>query len=420
MRISLMCAVGLSLVTCAHAAVGKPPPVSAELRRELDRYNMTYGECARPSKAGNVVVRWALFRPQASSLKLPVLVFFPGLGELGPDPARMFGNRGIFNLVTSPDFQKKRPCVFVALQTESGVERHCLAAGRAEPSLAALQAALDEALSTLGSLRIDRERIYLTGLSAGGGACCSMICAYPGRFAGAMPVSAVIHPELLSPSTSENIWMMYNSGEYNGIRQFVDFDALSREMASRGGDFRVAEFTGQGHNAWDNAWREEAAWDWLFSKRARPTGCRTARVGTSAQRTAGAKPRASAPDRTKWKCSASASAESDFSQPRFGADGLAATMYRSSEAAKKGDWWQVEFDSPRKGAMRLHTGDDRGRCRVLRGSVLLSSDGRHWTKAAAVRDGTASFRVDRAVKCVRLQVDAPQEEQFAVRELDVQ
>ena len=409
--VELAVTAAVAAMSCCALADRAGIAQSAELKRELDRYGMTCGECRREAGRRSVTVRWAAFSPKATSQKLPVLVFLPGLGELGPDLAKLFRNRGIFDLVTSREFQKRHPCVFVALQTESGVERHCFEAGRPELSLSAMWDALGEALSHAGGRRIDRERIYLTGLSAGGGACCSMMCAYPGRFAAAIPVAGVILPELISRSNPENIWMMYNSGELNRARTHIDFDALSREMAARGGDFRIGELPGAGHNAWDAAWREEAAWDWMFSKRAQ----------SSARRGVASRPARTVrnPPRTEWKCSASAVAESAVSQPRFGADGLDGTVYRSASAAKKGDWWQVEFPVPVSGAIRISTGDGKGKCRVVRGTAMVSSDGRHWTKAVAVRDGTASFRLARSAKFVRLVVDANQPSPLVVRELEL-
>jgi len=207
---------------------------------------MTYGEYTKATDVEPVTVRWAMYKPRATSQKLPVLVFLPGLGELGPDPSRLFGCHSIFDIATSPDFQRRHPCVFLALQTDAGVDRQCHMANCAGPSLAALNGAIDDALSKLGSLRVDRSRIYLTGLSAGGGACCSMVCAYPGRFAAALPIAGVILPGLLSKTSPENIWMLYNSGELDSFRKAIDLDAISRDMSARGGEFRVGELTGEG------------------------------------------------------------------------------------------------------------------------------------------------------------------------------
>ena len=395
-----------ALALPALAAQKDCPVQDAALKRELDRYKMTCGKCSRTTCGEDVTVRWTMFKPGATSQKLPVLVFLPGLGELGPDLSRLFRNRGIFDLVTSPGFQKRHPCVFVALQTETGVERHYLAKGCVAPSLAAMSAALDEALSKAGNVRIDRDRIYLTGLSAGGGACCSMVCAYPGRFAAAFPIAGLICPKLLSDTVPENIYLMYNSAELARMRKYVDFDSLSREMAARGGDIRVGELTGKGHNAWDAAWREEAAWNWLFSKRARAPAVAAGQPAKQASR-------------AEWKCSASVSPESDGTQPRFGADGLAGTAFRSVSSAKKGDWWQVEFPAPTRGSIKIVTGDELGRFKVARGSAMVSSDGEHWSKAVAVRDGAASLRADRSIRFVRLTVDANQSSPLAVRELEL-
>jgi len=410
-----MLSFALAAGMCCGAIAGKDGAgQSAELKRELDRYGMVSGECRREGGGNSVTVRWAAFRPKSPSHRLPVLVFMPGLGELGPDLANLFRNRGLFDLVTSPAFQKRHPCVLVALQTEAGVERNCLEAGRPELSLSTMWDALREAVAKVGKHKIDSERIYLTGLSAGGGACCSMMCAYPGRFAAALPVAGAIIPSLFSKTKPENIWMMYNSGELERARNFVDFDAMSREMAARGGEFRVGELTGAGHNAWDAAWREDAAWDWLFSKRARPLGANVSRA-----RPVAPVRNVRHPPRDEWKCSASAVAESAVSQPRFGADGLESTVYRSASAAKKGEWWQVEFPTPVRGSIRISTGDSKGKSKVIRGTAMVSSDGRHWTKAVAVRDGTASFRADRSVAFVRLVVDANQTSPLVVREFEL-
>ena len=44
-------------------------------------------------------------------------------------------------------------------------------------------------------------------------------------------------------------------------------DAFADKVRKQGGDFRIGTFPNEGHNAWDAAWKEDAMWDWMFSKR---------------------------------------------------------------------------------------------------------------------------------------------------------
>ncbi len=79
----------------------------------------------------------------------------------------------------------------------------------------------------------------------------------------------------------------------------------------------------------------------------------------------------------------------------------------------------MEFPTPMRGAFSIATGDQRGKDAVVRGSASVSSDGRHWTRVVAVRDGKASFRTDRGIRFVRLAVEADQRSPLVVREIEL-
>lgn len=103
---------------------------------------------------------------------------------------------------------------------------------------------------------------------------------------------------------------------------------MERIVRAGGGDFRRSTFPDRGHDAWSKAWREDAVWDWMFSKRA------DGRAGASA-----------APP-LKAVCTANVPGADDAHGPDRAADGLDATCYVSRDPVSRGDWWMAEFAVP--------------------------------------------------------------------------
>lgn len=120
------------------------------------------------------------------------------------------------------------------------------------------------------SLRIDNRRIYLTGLSLGGGGVWSVATAYPSVFAAILPIcSGYNATSSASKIASENIatWGFHGDKDYT-----VSYTVTQKMINAINGctpkPSPLAKFTifpGMGHIIWDKVYKETSALNWLLS-----------------------------------------------------------------------------------------------------------------------------------------------------------
>ena len=386
----------------AAPATGRigPYPDRRGIRADLRRYGLEAGVCSAPDgrRVSFLLRRAKVPRPA------PLLLYLPGSGEVGADLSRQFAQQTIFGRVCSLEFQARHPCHFLALSPPDGVTTLLGGEpGRPTADQRLLMSAVDAVIASLKRPPVDTNRLYATGLSFGGNGVYALASRLPGRFAAILPVAALPPDgEPPPPGRPTACWHFYNEGDYRraGIAaaRLDEFAALVRRT---GGDFRMGVYPDRGHDAWSKAWREDAAWDWMFSKRA----------------DGGAQPSAPPP---KAVCTASVPGADDAHGPDRAADGLDATCYVSRDPVSRGDWWMAEFAAPVTGRMIVLTGTREGRGRLTSGFVEVSSDGGNWTRAGKVqrRTGTAAFDAE-GVRFLRVLPEPPRPEVLTLREVRI-
>lgn len=393
---------------------------SDKLRPDLDRYGLltgTFIQAALEDPATTNRLAYLLYKPKGGG-KVPLLLFVPGSGEMGFDLSRQFRQRTIFEKVTSAEFQKKHPCFLLVISPPEDCPDLCgygldMKPGKYQrPFLAALSAIIRAQKAPA----VDTDRIYAAGLSMGGRSIYGLSFVAPHLFAACVPVSSgVFSPEDVREERPGNWWHLYNEGDYarhpDSIPRLEAFAARVREL---GGDFRIGTYPAEGHNAWDAAWREDALWDWLFSKslaNERPAavgGVRPAKERKSDRALAG-----------KVVCTASKAGADAKRGPERAADGLDATAYVSAVPMEAGDWWMCEFKEPVTGRIRVQTGLVDGTRRLSRGHVEVSKDGKLWSRAASVsqKTGEASFQQRDPIRFVKLLAEPRSPEILTLREM---
>lgn len=444
-HVSLICVAGVLLfsplaLTNSQAAPGwrmEPVKATPELRQSLSRYNLTAGRYVQPTAGSPSAeegrrrfqrvmgrpfpdsVSWLLFKPKGNSAKsVPLVVFLPGAGELGDDLTRQFHQHAIFERVTSKDFQSRHPCYLLALSPAPMTSTY-LDGEPGEPS--ALQdllvGAISAMASTYSSPSIDKTRIYATGLSLGGEGVYGLAIAFPNFFAAGMPVAAAPPPVHYLPKDKPlRFWHFYNDGDYagRGLDAGV-LDDVREKIEASGGEFRIGIYPASGHNAWDAAWREEAAWDWMFAQQSGKKPPDNVKV-ISGRRDAPADTTSSRP-----VCTASCPGRDEKSAPERAADGLEGTAYVSEKPVGKGAWLQVEYPNGISGRLLVKTGFTDGRNRLMRGRVVTSVDGKSWNPCGHVsrETGECSATLRYRVRFIRIMVDTDVPQAFVVREIAV-
>jgi predicted peptidase len=225
---------------------------------------------------GEVTTRFMLFAPKdykADGKKWPLMLFLHGLGECSNDDLSRVKIHGPANLVDSrPDF----PFVLVTPQApppadyKEGVKRTpeeiiALAAKTWNPK--ELIQLVDHVMS---QLNIDRDRVYVTGLSMGGFGTWRLAATYPDRFAAAVPICGGGEPEKMADALSRvPIWA------FHGAKDPVVKLTWSQEMVDAvkhaGGDVKLTVYPEGQHDSWKPTYNNQEVYDWLLAHRLRPT-----------------------------------------------------------------------------------------------------------------------------------------------------
>lgn len=202
----------------------------------------------------------------------PLVVFFHGAGERGNDNRYQFFR---FNPVA---FWETNPCYVLAPQCPSrlasgsdsgavwvltpfGAPSHSM---RKEPQWP-LQLAMEVLDKTVAENSIDKDRIYVTGLSMGGFATWEIIQREPQKFAAAIPVCGGGDPAYADRLNKMPLWVFHGSADSTVLPQ------RSRDMVAAikkaGGNVIYTEYPGVGHGSWSKVYPDQAIWDWLFEQR---------------------------------------------------------------------------------------------------------------------------------------------------------
>ncbi|RKN76892.1 alpha/beta hydrolase [Ulvibacterium marinum] len=119
--------------------------------------------------------------------------------------------------------------------------------------------------SIVGNNRVDRNRIYLTGLSRGGGAAWEMAVQYPKKFA-AMAVVCGMTPVPYASWIDRKmpIWVFH--GEEDKSIPISESENMVKALKKMGYDIRFTRYPGVGHNSWIQAYSTEELYDWFMEQ----------------------------------------------------------------------------------------------------------------------------------------------------------
>lgn len=113
---------------------------------------------------------------------------------------------------------------------------------------------------------IDRNRIYIGGLSMGGHGTWSALANYSGRFAAGFPICGKGSPSMAPRMATIPIWVFH--GDADNTVPVERSREMVRALRKAGGNPVYTEFPGVGHNSWDPALDENPfVYDWIFSQR---------------------------------------------------------------------------------------------------------------------------------------------------------
>ena len=232
-----------------------PAKVMAEGREEMGKEELGY--------------RWI----RTGESKSPsLLLFLHGAGERGDDNQAQL-RHGVGDLLKWLEKEKKN-CVVIAPQCPRGVwwGNHVGNFKDAEGLKMGVKATpqLETVLKVVEKLakqeKVDRKRIYITGLSMGGYGTFEAIARKPKMFAAAIPVCGGGDWRTAKNFKDLPIWVFH--GDADGVVPVAMSRRMVKALKEAGGNPKLTEYPGVGHDSWSATYRDGEVWKWLFTQKA--------------------------------------------------------------------------------------------------------------------------------------------------------
>ncbi|MET1260726.1 PHB depolymerase family esterase [Flagellimonas sp. DF-77] len=114
----------------------------------------------------------------------------------------------------------------------------------------------------VSSNRVDTDKIYLTGLSRGGSAAWNLAVQYPETFA-ALAVVCGMAPAPYAHWLDKDmpIWVFH--GDEDPVIPVSESDVMVAKLRGMGFDVRYSRYEGVGHNSWEQAYTNDALYEWM-------------------------------------------------------------------------------------------------------------------------------------------------------------
>ena len=231
----------------------------------------------RAVSLGGVTYRYQVFLPAKFDphKKWPVVLFLHGAGERG-DNGLLQTDVGLGHVIRN----STRDWLFLVVMPQCRTNRYWTDPTMQAQALAALEHSVTE-------FKVDRERIYLTGISMGGYGTWDLAAKYPGKFAAyvvlcggirgpegfqELHVGLVDDPNVADPyaETARRIgktpvWIFH--GDADPAVPVEESRKMAQALERAGANVRYTEYPGVGHNSWDKAYAEPGLFEWLLRQK---------------------------------------------------------------------------------------------------------------------------------------------------------
>ena len=183
--------------------------------------------------------------------KWPTILFLHGMGERGDD-LELVKIHGIPKIVDSKkDFQ------FIAISPQCPIDF----VWRDEEMLIALESLL---LKIIKNFRVDKSRLYVTGLSMGGRGTWAIAAYRPDLFAAAAPICGGGDPTTASRLTKLPFWVF--QGALDEVHFPKESEIMIKSLKNKGGEVRYTLYPELHHDSWTITYDNSELYKWFLSK----------------------------------------------------------------------------------------------------------------------------------------------------------
>ncbi len=229
--------IAISLCVLGHPMAGEQSPEEFKGHVSIDvgyRYLLSLPDGYEP----------------AAARKWPLIVFLHGAGERGTD-LELVKKHGPPKLIAAG---RKFEAIVASLQCPAGQiwNTH------------GIKALTDHLVSTL---KVDADRVYLTGLSMGGFATWELALDHPETFAAIVPICGGAGVRFIMADRIRKlpVWI------FHGAKDPVVEPAYSKKMfdvlTRIGGNVKLTMYPDAQHDSWTAAYADPELWKWLLAQK---------------------------------------------------------------------------------------------------------------------------------------------------------
>lgn len=202
------------------------------------------------NRAVKVTMKYLLYLPKGYEQKSawPLVLFLHGAGERG-DNLEIVKQHGLPILIAEG---KQFPFIVVAPQCPASQSWETFE----------LTALLDEIVE---KYKVDRDRIYVTGLSMGGFATWALAARTPNRFAAILPICGRGDPSQAKRMIHIPVWAFHGAKDplvpLNMSQKMVD------ALKKNGGNAKLTVYPEAGHDSWTETYANPQIYEWLLEQK---------------------------------------------------------------------------------------------------------------------------------------------------------
>lgn len=186
---------------------------------------------------------------ESSDKPWPLILFLHGAGESGQDLSKVKTHGPPKLIARGKDF----PFIVVSPQSQGmgwNVE--------------GLNGLLDEVMS---KYRVDKDRVYLTGMSMGGGGTWSLAAAHPERFAAIAPICGAMRSPDGGKSMAAKIkdlpiWVFH--GAKDTTVPIARSEEMVKSLKDLGADVKFTVYPDAGHDSWTETYNNPELYTWFL------------------------------------------------------------------------------------------------------------------------------------------------------------
>lgn len=210
------------------------------------------------------------------SKQYPLIIFLHGAGERGNNNesqlnhgGRVFKNDSIMlnypAIIVFPQCSRHSAWGTARLKKDSATKRLLITYPKDLPPRKDMELVMDLIPELETNYPIDKERLYVGGLSLGGIGTYELVYRMPDTFAAAF-VMCGAGDTANAKKMKETSWWIFNGQKDSAI--YVEHAiAMSDALKSAGASVKLTVYPEDGHNCWDDAFIEPGLFDWMFEKK---------------------------------------------------------------------------------------------------------------------------------------------------------